>query len=458
MRNLMTRLSYLILFVVVTLSTLSPLPAQIGSSTARRIQSGPVLPAHCSPLTGDVFNLTAGGPIGTLEQCTSPDTWTAVAGGAGAITSLTGDVTASGPGAAVSTVVATRLASPLPLAQGGTNGTDAAVNGGIVWSNATQHKISALGATNAAWFAGGVGVAPFTDATVGPFVDATNHRVGIGTTSPEGDLAIFNAIAQGTLTVAGAAGLGGIVRVSQGTNVGGGTIDLGKGTDPNGHSALGLFRSLDLTNPFVYYDASVGDTVLSTRFGGAGLKFNILGVTFMTMLSSGNVGIGVASPTVPLDVLGAIHSSTTAQGVHVVGTTDVSAGDSSNSGALDLKGKTSLSIVTQTVGDSTAAYTTTWPVSAPSGTTVEIGLTGTTGSIGGGLLSAGACATGTATVTGATTAMTVSLPQPATYPGDGFEIFAYISAANTVTVKVCALVALTPTASTYKVTVHNVIP
>lgn len=80
-------------------------------------------------------------------------------------------------------------------------------------------------------------------------------------------------------------------------------------------------------------------------------------------------------------------------------------------------------------------------------------LKGTSASIGGGLLTAGTCASGTATVTGATTAMTTTLPIGATYPGDGFEIYSYVSAANTVTVKVCALVALTPTATTYSVAV-----
>lgn len=80
-------------------------------------------------------------------------------------------------------------------------------------------------------------------------------------------------------------------------------------------------------------------------------------------------------------------------------------------------------------------------------------LKGTSASIGGGLLTAGTCASGTATVTGATTSMTSTLPIGATYPGDGFEIYSYVSSANTVTVKVCALVALTPTATTYSVAV-----
>jgi len=77
---------------------------------------------------------------------------------------------------------------------------------------------------------------------------------------------------------------------------------------------------------------------------------------------------------------------------------------------------------------------------------------GTTGSIGGGLLTAGTCASGTASVAGATTSMGV-VATPVTYPGDGSTWLAYVSSAGTVTVKVCALIAVTPTASAYNVRV-----
>lgn len=80
------------------------------------------------------------------------------------------------------------------------------------------------------------------------------------------------------------------------------------------------------------------------------------------------------------------------------------------------------------------------------------GLAATSASIGGASLAAGACASGTATVTGATTSM-VAQASPTTYPGDGNVWHAYVSAANTVTVKVCAIVTGTPTASTYNVRV-----
>jgi hypothetical protein len=81
-------------------------------------------------------------------------------------------------------------------------------------------------------------------------------------------------------------------------------------------------------------------------------------------------------------------------------------------------------------------------------------LTGTTASIGGSALTAGTCASGTVTVTGATTGMAVVVT-PATYPGDACTWHGYVSAANTITVKVCTNLASggTPTASVYNVRV-----
>lgn len=87
------------------------------------------------------------------------------------------------------------------------------------------------------------------------------------------------------------------------------------------------------------------------------------------------------------------------------------------------------------------------------GTTVSCPpLSGTTGSIGGGALLAGACTSGTVAITGTTTNMAV-LASPVTYPGDGNYWMGYVSSAGTVTVKVCAAVAGTPSASVYNVRV-----
>lgn len=84
--------------------------------------------------------------------------------------------------------------------------------------------------------------------------------------------------------------------------------------------------------------------------------------------------------------------------------------------------------------------------------TIALNFTATSASIGGGALLAGACAFTATTVTGATVGMG-SVSTPTTYPGDGNFWLSYVSAANTVTTKVCAAVAGTPTASTYNIRV-----
>lgn len=85
-------------------------------------------------------------------------------------------------------------------------------------------------------------------------------------------------------------------------------------------------------------------------------------------------------------------------------------------------------------------------------------LSGTTGSIGGGLLVAGACATGTVAVTGSTTSMTVTVsPAAGVDPTNGGVLGVSwdgrVSANGTVTVSVCTPIAGTPTAATYNVRV-----
>lgn len=83
-------------------------------------------------------------------------------------------------------------------------------------------------------------------------------------------------------------------------------------------------------------------------------------------------------------------------------------------------------------------------------------LSGTTGSIGGTALAAGACATGTATISGAVGGagmVAVAQPSNGNDPGAGMSWKTFISSNGTVTVNVCAAVAGTPIASTYYVKV-----
>jgi hypothetical protein len=86
--------------------------------------------------------------------------------------------------------------------------------------------------------------------------------------------------------------------------------------------------------------------------------------------------------------------------------------------------------------------------------TNQLPLSGTTSSIGGSALAAGVCTTGTASVTSSATSMAVAV-SPATDPGTGFTWNGWISAAGTVTVRVCNIssASATPTASAYNVRV-----
>jgi hypothetical protein len=81
-------------------------------------------------------------------------------------------------------------------------------------------------------------------------------------------------------------------------------------------------------------------------------------------------------------------------------------------------------------------------------------LFGTTGPIGGTELLAAGCFTVTATVTGAAVGMPVQVT-PRTFPGNGTWWEGYVSAPDTVTVKVCTAIAMFIGQSIYDVAVNN---
>lgn len=84
--------------------------------------------------------------------------------------------------------------------------------------------------------------------------------------------------------------------------------------------------------------------------------------------------------------------------------------------------------------------------------TMGLVLNGTSASLGGGALASGACASNTTAVTGATTGMTVSV-SPVADPGASIAWEGFVSAANTVTARICATAAVTPTATAYNIRV-----
>jgi hypothetical protein len=93
----------------------------------------------------------------------------------------------------------------------------------------------------------------------------------------------------------------------------------------------------------------------------------------------------------------------------------------------------------------------TWPTQTITSGQPAV-LIGATSSIGGSLLLAGSCATGTVTIAGATTSMT-AVASPVTTLANGIQWQAAVTSANTVTVYECALAALTPSSSVFNVRV-----
>ena len=81
-------------------------------------------------------------------------------------------------------------------------------------------------------------------------------------------------------------------------------------------------------------------------------------------------------------------------------------------------------------------------------------LSGTTGVIGGAALAAGACTTGATTVSGAAIGTPVNVSaSDGSLPSGLVMLRAAVTAANTVTVQVCAVGAVTPAAVSYNVRV-----
>ena len=109
-------------------------------------------------------------------------------------------------------------------------------------------------------------------------------------------------------------------------------------------------------------------------------------------------------------------------------------------------------LAVQLVAGTTNSGVITLTLPTTAGTLALAPLSATSASIGGGSLAAGACASTATTVTGATVGMAV-VATPTTYPGAGNIWNSYVSAVNTVTTQICAIISATPTASTYNVRV-----
>ncbi len=103
----------------------------------------------------------------------------------------------------------------------------------------------------------------------------------------------------------------------------------------------------------------------------------------------------------------------------------------------------------EVAGAGAGSFNSAKSTSSPSPT----GMAGVTTAIGGTLLQPGQCSSGSARLSGATSSM-VATASPVSDPGDGFIWQAFVSAANTVIVKVCAIGRGMPKAVAYNVRVQ----
>jgi hypothetical protein len=253
------------------------------------------------------------------------------------------------------------------------------------------------------------------------------------------------------LRIEDAAGGGHNVTNPLAIDVAGGDVNLGGTGNVTMHNAILTYNGNSATPAIKFANGSYFNTTGSGATQALTFNANTsdivtLDVAFgLTALGGG--GIGISNST-----LGArsVSLSLTAAGVLAVGTGALgsAAGIVNTAGYRIANGAASGNYLR---GNGTNFVSNTIQAAdLPSG--ISPILSGTTGSIGGGLLTAGSCASGTATITGATTSMT-AIADPNTYPGDGNVWSADVTSANTVTVRVCAIVALTPIASTYNVRV-----
>jgi len=308
---------------------------------------------------------------------------------------LTGDVTGSGTGSFAATVK-------------GMNGTLlSSLNTGLL-KNTTGTGVPSIAVAGTDYLAG---TAPVN------ILGVTGTAIAINATSPDTNGTGLNiklvGAAATTTGVGGAANQTGGVGCCSGDGGNGGQVG---GTGGAG-SGTGAGGGASWTGGAGGATGNGGAIVLTGGAGGA------------TSGSSGGVTIKAGA----------------AGGAGTLGSVGINVNTNS---ATNIGTGTDTSLVT--IGGGSNAVTVNATTLTLQGAAYKPVLTGTTGSIGGSALLAGACSTGTVSITGATTGMAV-VATPVTYPTAGNFWQSYVSSAGVVTVAVCAAVADTPTASVYNV-------
>jgi hypothetical protein len=157
----------------------------------------------------------------------------------------------------------TDVSGILPMANGGTNKNMTASNGAIAYSDADSLELSAIGTSGQALISGGAGAPTWFAPTAGSvlfagtggilqqdnsgfFYDGTNHRLGIGDTTPDAPLTILSSAATNTYLT--------ITNTNAGNYNPGIQFDLAKSTplytmgiDESDSSKFKIFAGSDIT-------------------------------------------------------------------------------------------------------------------------------------------------------------------------------------------------------------------
>jgi len=231
------------------------------------------------------------------------------------------------------------------------------------------------------------------------------------------------------------------------------------GAMTNGADAHHLYDSRNGGNGIAYSSLSGSGNGVIARFDGAGA---FAGLTLESTDNTYGI-LQFLSPTHGGGSLYYQHATSqksmvfqTDTGNHLVlyssGQGNNAAGSATFFGDLHIEAGNSTNGINLTGAPTSFRSQTFQDASGTIALTSQLPLTGTTGSVGGSALAAGACTTGTASVTGTTTSMAVAV-SPASDPGTGFTWTAWVSAAGTVTARVCNVsgASATPTAVAYNV-------